>query len=153
MLGTLEPSKKSDCKSYVGPLVHAYNCTKHESTNYSPYYLMYGRIPRLAIDIVLGLASAESAEHNYCKCVEALKSKLSAAHELADSTPQINPDYVRKKYYDVKSRCSIIDTGDRVLVKVVAFEGKHTIADKWEQEPYIVLKQPNSDVPVFEIQR
>ena len=76
-------------------LLHAYNCTKHESTNYSPYYLMYGRKPRLAIDVVLGLASAESAEQNYCKYVEALKSKLSAAYELADSNA--NKSRLRQK--------------------------------------------------------
>ena len=32
MLGTLENSKKSDWKSYVPSLVHAYNATRHEST-------------------------------------------------------------------------------------------------------------------------
>ena len=43
--------------------------------------------------------------------------------------------------------------GDRVLVKIIAFEGKHKIADKWESEAYIVLKQPNSAIPVYEVQR
>ena len=49
MLGTLEPKQKSDWRSYVSPLVHVYNCIKHETTCLSPYLLLFGWEPRLAI--------------------------------------------------------------------------------------------------------
>ena len=50
MLGTLEESKKSDWKAHVPSLVHASNSTFHDSTGYSPYFLMFVRHPRLAIE-------------------------------------------------------------------------------------------------------
>ena len=61
MLGTLEDHKKEDWKSYVAPLVHSYNATKHTSTGYSPYFLMFGRHPRLAVDAYLGIPSPEES--------------------------------------------------------------------------------------------
>ena len=59
MLGTLDPDKKVDWKSHIGSLVHAYNCTKHDSTGISPYYFMFGRHPRIAVDLALGRESVE----------------------------------------------------------------------------------------------
>ena len=38
MLGTLEEHQKQDWKSFVAPLVHAYNATRHDSTGFSPYF-------------------------------------------------------------------------------------------------------------------
>ena len=51
MLGTLEDNQKSDWKTYVPSLLHAYNSKCHESTGYLPHFLMFGRHPRLAVVI------------------------------------------------------------------------------------------------------
>ena len=53
----------------------------------------------------------------------------------------------------MKVRGAVIQSGDRVLVKRVAFEGKHKLSDKWEDEPYIVHSQPNPDVPVYVVRK
>ena len=53
MLGTLTPEQKKDRKSHVPALVHAYNCTRNTATGFSPYFLLFGREPRLPVDVEL----------------------------------------------------------------------------------------------------
>lgn len=55
MLGTLEEEDKVRWRDHVQPLVHAYNCTKNDTTGFSPYQLMFGRQPSLPIDVAFGI--------------------------------------------------------------------------------------------------
>ena len=76
MLGTLEEKQKQDWKSYVSTLVHAYNATRHDSTKYTPFFLMFGRHPRLAIDAYLRLNSETEkirSRDNYANTPKAFK--------------------------------------------------------------------------------
>ena len=45
----------------------------------------------------------------------------------------------------------MVQPGDRVLVKTLAFDGRHKLADQYEDDVYIVLRPPNSNIPVFEV--
>jgi transposase InsO family protein len=64
MLGTLEPKQKAGWHKFVHLMTHAYNSTPHSSTGHSPFYLMFGRHPRLPVDIVFGIErNANSKSH------------------------------------------------------------------------------------------
>lgn len=54
MLGTLKDHQKEDRQSFAH-LVHAYNVTRHDSTVFSPNFLMFGRHLRLAVNAYLRL--------------------------------------------------------------------------------------------------
>lgn len=50
MIGTLDHKQNEDWKSHIRTLVHANNATKRDSTGYTPFYLTFGRHPRLSIE-------------------------------------------------------------------------------------------------------
>ena len=150
MLGSLPSTKKANWKAYVNPLVHAYNCTRHESTGQTPYLLMFGRNPRLPVNITFGLR--ENEKEPTTQYVADLRSKIQKAYELAAEASE-KARSKQKDTYNTKVRGGTVKVGDRVLVKIVAFDGKHKLADRWEQEPYTVIGQPNGDIPVFTVRR
>ena len=40
---------------------------------------------------------------------------------------------------------------DIVLVKRVAWKGRHKIQNKWEPSEYVLVEQPNLKVPVYKV--
>jgi len=83
MLGTLEPEQKQDWKKYIAPLVHAYNSTRHESTGYSPFELMFGRTPRLPVDLVFGInTELDNGQTTHSDYVMELRERLKKSYEI-----------------------------------------------------------------------
>ena len=52
MIGKLDPEKRRKWPAHIGLIIIAYNSTWSLVTGYSPYYLMFGRRPRLPIDLL-----------------------------------------------------------------------------------------------------
>lgn len=150
MLGTLEPHLKPRWHEYVDAMTHAYNCTQHDSTGYTPYYLMFGRHPRLPVDLIFGLPT-NTEPCGYSEYVQTLHDCLSQAYAQANQMSR-HAKSQQKKYYDQKAKSQAFSPGDRVLVKVCHVEGRQKLGDRWESRPYIVVKkQPG--MPVYVLQR
>lgn len=148
MLGTLENKNKAHWKDHVRPLVHAYKCTRSDVTGYSPYELMFGRKPRLPVDLAFGLASNTSFP-SHSQYVKSLKSRLEESYRVATHNASKVADQ-NKKRFDRNVTVSALDSGDPVLVRNVRLRGKHKLSDKWEPEIYIVLKKAG-DMPVYTV--
>lgn len=146
MLGTLTEQEKHHWKDFVKPLVHAYNCTKNDATGFSPYELVlavFGRQPRLPVDLVFGLPLNDHKNESHSQYVQKLKSHQEASYKLAIEDSQ-------KWMYRNNVTPSELSVGDRVLVRNVRLRGKHKLADKWEPDVYIVIKKAG-DLPVYTV--
>ena len=147
MLGTLTTEQKKDWKSHVPALVHAYNCTRNTATGFSPYYLLFGRKPRLPVDVEFGLLRGSQRgspwDSNY---ISQLRRRLRFAHEKAKHMAK-KQQAKHRELYDLKCRGAVLDVGDLVLVKQTAWKGRHKIQDRWESGEYQVVGQPTPWCP------
>ena len=82
MLRTLPKEFKSDWKNHVQKMVHAYNCTQNDSTGYSPHFLLYGRQPRLPVDLLFSLVKAEGPTE-YQSYVSKWRRCMQEAYRIA----------------------------------------------------------------------
>lgn len=147
MLGTLETKQKSKWREYVKPLVHAYNCTKNEVTGFTPYELMFGRSPRLPVDLAFGLPLHGGKPQPHSQYVQDLKQRLEESYKIASRNAAKNAER-NKLRFDQRITPSKLEVGDRVLVRNVRIRGKHKLSDKWEQDIFEVVKK-SGDLPVY----
>ena len=151
MLGTLSVEDKADWKSHISAMTHAYNCTQNASTGYSPYYLMFGRQPRLPLDVRFGLfRNLSSSTFSKSKYIDRLKKRLDFAYEKANQS-QIKESQRQKTRYDKKTKNIFLEKGDLVLVRIVAHKGRHKIQNKWEDEEYVIIDHPDPSIPVYKV--
>lgn len=150
MLGTLENNEKQNWKKYIPSLVHAYNCTRHESTGYSPFELMFGRKPRLPAEAAFGLENSEENKKNYNEYILDLKNRMEKTFDIVQKAAEKSRTK-HKVQFDKKANANKLHVGDHVLLRILAYDGKHKIADKFEENVYVIKSQPNQDTPVFVI--
>ncbi|RXN02811.1 Retrovirus-related Pol polyprotein from transposon 412 [Labeo rohita] len=149
MLGTLQNRDKSCWRDHVRPLVHAYNCTRNEVTGYTPYELMFGRQPRLPVDIAFKLPTPEGQHSSHSEYVQRLKSRLKESYKVAmEKAAKIA--HKNKVRYDRHVTVSDLEPGDRVLVRNVRIRGKHKISDKWEHTVHVVVRRAGT-LPVYTV--
>ena len=152
MIRTLEQEHKVKWTKHLNALCSAYNSTVHSSTGFSPFWLMMGRKPRLAVDLNMGTNLPEHGPSSSSKYIQDLERRLQWSHKLAQKHMEKQANKA-KKYYDRKVRCSKLEPGDLVLVKRFGFKGKHKIQDRWENQIYEVLESCHSSPLVFRVRK
>ena len=137
LLSSLPPSEKSRWPAHLPGLVYVYNCTPHSATGMAPYTLLYGREPRLPLDIFLGnVPQARSAAEDY---VQRHLQRIQMLRELARE--KVTRDQHRGDDLQKKTREDQLQVGDHVLVKM-HLPGRNKIADRYQSSPAEVVAIP-----------
>ena len=118
---------------------HVNTCTRSNATGFSPYYLVYGRHPLLPIDMEFGVMTPDLNEVVTSKYIKELQRRLQYAFEKAAKFSK-KEAISSKKRYDKSAKISKLEPGDLVLVWKKGFQEKHKISDRWEKDPYEVIK-------------
>ena len=79
-----------------------------------------------------------------------MSKRLHEAYAKAEALTQEEANR-QKKLYDRRSKDVILNAGDLVLVRIVKWTERHKIQDKWEQEEYAVVSQPDPFFPVYKV--
>lgn len=150
MLRNLPEAAKADWKSSLAKVIHAFNCTRNEATGYAPYFLLFGRNPRLPIDLMFGLtAKDQSSSHR--DYAEKWRTRMAKAYKLA-SKSACKEGMRGKTLYDRKVHGAELSPGCRVLIRNLNEKGgPGKLRSFWEDRVYVVTQRKHTDSPVYEL--
>lgn len=149
MIRALPARAKHRWPQMLKSLTFAYNCTVHETTGYAPFQLMFGRTPRLPVDVIFGSVLHDQDVVDYDEYVKSLVRDLKEAM----TTAQASTSKQLKRHaelYNRRLRGAPIEVGDRVLLANKGERGKRKLADRWENNLYVVTGK-NTTIHTFRI--
>lgn len=147
MLRTLSQKEMEHWKDHLPQIVDVYNCTRHESTGFSPYYLMFGHHPRLPIDLLFGLF-IETDPVTPRGYVQKWSKRMSQAYLIAQENSK-QSSARGKSYYDQKMKGAVLQPRDRVLVRNLGERGGPGKLRSYWQKIIYVVKEQVSENPVY----
>lgn len=154
MLCTLPDKDKLDWKSHVNKVVHAYNCTRNDATGYTPFELLFGRKPRLPIDLIFSDAKgddhlkSQTYQEYRCKWEEGMREAYDIAARNAGASGQKG-----KRQHDNRFLSAVMEPGDRVLIRNLKEKGgPGKLRSFWEEKVHVVISRMNNASPVYEVQ-
>ena len=142
-LRTLPPEKKRRWVDNLQELVYAYNSTPHSSTGYAPYFLFFGREPRLPVDCLLGIDGEDWVSSHQERLADAFKAAAERTEKEVLRRQKLND----KNVNDVG-----LEIGTRVFARNRSEKGRHKIQDVWNSTPFKVIGRPDPTGNVYVIE-
>ena len=152
MIAKMEPEKRAKWPSHLGPILIAYNATRSLITGYAPYFLMFGRRPRLPVDLLFPTVRRDENSRTTDEYVMSLYDKLKLALASARDAALLEAQR-QKRLYDRRAGAVELHPGDKVLVKLDAFRGQRwKLKNRWGDALYMVVKRVADGIPAYEVE-
>ena len=128
MIGKLEEDGKACWSEHLPELLLAYNATCSAVTGYSPYYLLFGRRPRIPVDYLFPTLRDSPHQTKMEVSVAAMQKRLKEVFTVAR---RLTSEEVARQchYYDRKAGAVALQPGDVVMVCTDGFVGKRKVRD------------------------
>ena len=140
MIGKLEEDRKACWSEHLPELLLAYNATRSAVTGYSPYYLLFGRRPRIPVDYLFPTLRDSPHQTKMEVSVAAMQKRLKEAFTVVRCLS--SEEVARQcRYYDRKAGAVALQPGDVVMVRTNGFVGKRKVKDRLEDGGFIVESQ------------
>ena len=118
----LEQDKKARWSEHLPEMLAAYNGTRSAVTGYSPYFLLFGRKPRMPVDCLFPTLCDSPHQAKMEVSVAAMQKRLKEAFAVARHL--ISQEAARqRRYYDRKAGAVALQPGDVVMVRTDGFVG------------------------------
>ena len=128
MIGKLEEDRKACWSKHLPEILLAYNATHSTVTRYSPYYLLFGRQPRISLDYLFPTLCDSPHQIKMEVSVVAMQKRLKEAFTVARHLT--SEEVARQcRYYDCKAGAVALQPGDVVMVHTDGFVGKRKVKD------------------------
>ena len=149
MIRKLEEDRIACWLEHLPELLMAYNATHSAVTGYSPYYLLFGRRPRIPVDYLFPTLHDSPPQTKMEVSVAAIQKRLK---ETFTAVRHLTSEEVARqcRYYDPKAGAVALQPGDIVVVHTDGFVGKQKVKDRWEDGDFIVESQLE-DWPVYKV--
>ncbi|RXN14276.1 Retrovirus-related Pol polyprotein from transposon 412 [Labeo rohita] len=149
MLRSLPLKEKHKWPEQIQTLTFAYNATVNKTTGYAPLQLMFGRIPKLPVDVILGQVLHDPVIVDHGSYAKTLMSYLHEAARIAQKHTE-KEQKKQAKSYNRKVKGTCLNIGDRVLLANKSERGKKKLADKWDPTIYTV-KDRNLQTNIYKL--
>ena len=149
MIGKLEQDKKACWSEHLPEMLSAYNGTHSVVTGYSPYFLLFGRKARMAVDYLFPTLRDSPHQTKMEVSVAAMQKRLKEAFAVARHLTS-QEAAKQRRYYDCKAGAVALQPGDVVMVCTDGFVGKRKVKVQWEDRGFIIESQLE-DWPVYKV--
>ena len=149
MIGKLDLEKRKKWPAHIRSIIIAYNSTRSLVTGYSPYYLMFGRRPRLPIDLLFPTRRVHmltcTIDEYIASLYDCLRKSLVIMQDCVVKEAQR-----QKLLYDRKVGSIELRPGDNILVRLDAFRGqRRKLKNRWGSDLHTVVAHVADGIPAY----
>ena len=131
LLRVLSDEKKKSWPKYLSEVTWCYNVTPHSVTGFSPYYLMFGREPRLPLDVMFDVKNAVDENWSVSQ-----RQRLQVAWDLAAQRSKVASE---TRNLVIKPTKHVPDLAINQIVHLRKVHvGRSKLEPFWSPVPYVV---------------